>query len=148
MIFKGPLEEYIKGIAKKFALTKEKEAIKSVAPHCDSSVLHRPGKCQHCDNYPGWQEYREIARINFSNEHDKDKAPCPSTYFRKEETINKWWGNVEQKEIHTHIYYAPKPVDKWPTYEDINWPKYIDNWSNNPAEEVILEDEIDEADYF
>ncbi|KKN86884.1 hypothetical protein LCGC14_0264460 [marine sediment metagenome] len=72
-------------------------------PHCDPSVLHAPGKCKYCDNCPKGQEYRQLARINFSDEHDSNKAPCPSTYFRSEETVNLWGGNrvqpAEEKEI-------------------------------------------------
>ena len=48
-------------------------------------------------------------RINFTGENDPKKAPCPSTYFRPLETIEKWHGNVpmtpEQKRA-DDIYYA------------------------------------------
>lgn len=63
-------------------------------PHCDSSILHPPGKCRYCDDYPDFQEMREIARINFTGEHDQDKAPCPSEYFRPDEVRDRWPGNV------------------------------------------------------
>ncbi len=63
-------------------------------PHCDSSVLHAPGVCQYCDGHSEWQQYRRAARINFTGENDKDKAPCPSTFFRSLETLEQWGGNV------------------------------------------------------
>lgn len=62
-------------------------------PHCDSSVLHAPEVCEYCDKYPNWQEYRILSRINFTNETDPDKAPCPSTHFRPAEIVNRWGGN-------------------------------------------------------
>ena len=63
-------------------------------PHCDQSILHAPGKCEHCDKYPDWQEMRVRQRINFTGEHDEDKAPCPSTHFRSEEVRDRWPGNT------------------------------------------------------
>lgn len=65
-------------------------------PHCDSSILHAPGKCWACDLYPEWQRHRETARINFTNEYDVDKAPCPSVYFRNPLIRDRWHGNREQ----------------------------------------------------
>ena len=38
------------------------------APHCDPRVLHEPGKCMHCDNFPSWQELRQLWNINFTGE--------------------------------------------------------------------------------
>jgi hypothetical protein len=65
------------------------------APHCDQSVLHSPESgCIYCSKYPDWQELRIRWRINFSGENDPNKAPCPSTHFRSEDTINRWHGNI------------------------------------------------------
>jgi hypothetical protein len=66
---------------------------RAFAPHCDQSILHAPGTCEYCDDYPDWQEYRQVARINFSNENDPDKAPCPSLAFRTAEVRDRWGGN-------------------------------------------------------
>lgn len=63
-------------------------------PHCDSSILHSPGSCVACDHYPDWQEYRKVARMNFSNTDDSNCAPCPSLHFRPAETRDRWYGNV------------------------------------------------------
>lgn len=63
-------------------------------PHCDSAVLHAPGVCNYCDEYPGWQEYRELSRINFTGQSDPNKVPCPSTYFRPGAVRDEWYGNV------------------------------------------------------
>ena len=67
---------------------------RAFAPHCDATILHAPGECQYCDDYPDWQEYRETARINFTNHHDAHKAPCPSIHFRTPEVRDQWYGNV------------------------------------------------------
>lgn len=67
---------------------------RAFAPHCDQSVLHAPGTCEACDHYPDWQAYRQVALINFSNEDDPTKAPCPSTAFRPAEVRDRWPGNV------------------------------------------------------
>lgn len=64
------------------------------APHCDTRVLHAPKTCKYCDMHPDWQEYREVALINFTGEHDTTKAPCPSDYFRTLQDINNWAGNI------------------------------------------------------
>lgn len=64
------------------------------APHCDASILHSPGHCEFCDQYPDWQEYREHARISFSNDEPSlDKAPCPSEWFRSRTIRDLWAGN-------------------------------------------------------
>ena len=73
-------------------------------PHCDSSILHAPGACEHCDTYPDWQEYREIARIAFTGTDEElgseklGLAPCPSTWHRPPETRDRWYGNVAKTE--------------------------------------------------
>lgn len=78
-------------------------------PHCDSSILHAPGKCEYCDACPEWQQYRELAGIAFTGDDDElgvkpvyrpypefttpGKAPCPSTWFRSPETRDHWGPN-------------------------------------------------------
>lgn len=62
-------------------------------PHCDQSILHAPGTCDFCDKYPYAQALRAQWRINFTGEHDDDKAPCPSEYFRSGELRDRWPGN-------------------------------------------------------
>jgi hypothetical protein len=64
------------------------------APHCDSSILHAPGVCVYCDEYPDWQEYRQVTRTNFTGENDPHKAPCPSEHFRPPALRDQWGGNV------------------------------------------------------
>ena len=68
-----------------------------VMPHCDSSVLHEPNKCQFCDRYPEAQKYRISARINFTGQNDEDKTPCPSTHTRSAESVDAWGGNRAQR---------------------------------------------------
>lgn len=62
-------------------------------PHCDARVLHAPGECEFCDLHPDWQEYRERSGINFTGHEEEGLAPCPSTYFRSLDNINRWPGN-------------------------------------------------------
>ncbi len=62
-------------------------------PHCDQRVLHRPGTCVYCDKFPDLQHAREVMMINFTDTNDRDKVPCPSTWFRSRETIERWPGN-------------------------------------------------------
>jgi hypothetical protein len=63
------------------------------APHCDASILHAPGACEFCDQFRPWQEYRIVARVNFTGEHEDGKAPCPSEYFRPAEVRDRWPNN-------------------------------------------------------
>lgn len=67
-------------------------------PHCDSSVLHAPGKCKYCDMHPDWQELRVGWNINFTGEYDDDKSVCPSEIRRPLEKIERWYGNVPYPE--------------------------------------------------
>ena len=66
---------------------------RAAMPHCDSSILHAPSECQHCDHYPDWQELRDLWRINYTGEHDPGKAPCPSEHSRTAEVRDRWPGN-------------------------------------------------------
>lgn len=70
---------------------------RAFAPHCDQAILHSPGKCEYCDHYPDWQEFRITQRISFSDEEPSlDKAPCPSTWFRNATTRDMWPGNTPE----------------------------------------------------
>lgn len=64
-----------------------------VPPHCDPTILHAPGSCKWCDLYPEWQNLRRTWSINFTNEYDIEKAPCPSVYFREVGARDRWGGN-------------------------------------------------------
>lgn len=65
--------------------------------HCDQRILHAPGKCKYCDEYPEWQELREAWGINFTGEYDPEKLICPAEQQRDLETIELWDGNVPRK---------------------------------------------------
>ena len=74
------------------------------APHCDSNVLHAPGKCIYCDHFPERQRARQIAEMNFTGEQDPNKSPCPAEHARPLETINRWGGNIPMtKEIQEEL---------------------------------------------
>ncbi len=63
------------------------------APHCDPSILHAPGECEFCDLHPSRQVEREIQRINFTGQHDPERAPCPSEFFRSPTDRDAWGRN-------------------------------------------------------
>lgn len=64
-----------------------------MAAHCDSNVVHSPGKCSYCDLYPEIQQLRIDHNINFTDESDDSKQPDPATLARDINTINAWAGN-------------------------------------------------------
>jgi len=63
-------------------------------PHCDAYVLHKPGDCQFCDDFPVLQAFRREHQIAFTDDNMLDNTcPCPATLFRSTETIHLWHGN-------------------------------------------------------
>ncbi len=64
-------------------------------PHCDHNVLHAPGKCEYCDQFPQLQAARFLYGINFTNESVKTKLTCPAEAVRPRSIINRWFGNKE-----------------------------------------------------
>ena len=69
------------------------EPIAAKHPHCDSRVLHAPGKCEFCDRYQDRQNERIAQGINFTGENDPAKKPCPATEVRPLDMIERWPGN-------------------------------------------------------
>lgn len=66
----------------------------AIHPHCDDLVLHAPGTCQYCDEYPERQRKRVRDGVNFTGgEQVPEHSPCPSTLRRPLETIEAWFGN-------------------------------------------------------
>jgi hypothetical protein len=64
------------------------------APHCDPAVLHKPSDCRHCDTYPAWQHYRQVAGIAFTGETPTEhEVPCPSDQRRPGGVNQVWPGN-------------------------------------------------------
>lgn len=57
-------------------------------PHCDETVLHAPGECEHCDHYPILQAVRGNNGIPFSGE-----GGSPDERRRPREVIDRWGGN-------------------------------------------------------
>jgi hypothetical protein len=66
-------------------------------PHCDPFVLHAPGVCEFCDKHPAWQQERSVDRVNFTGQHDPDRAPCPSQTRRSLAAVERWPGNRPTK---------------------------------------------------
>ncbi len=70
----------------------------ALAPHCDYRVLHAPGDCAFCDNYPAYQDYRIITGIKFTGQQvtvgDDWSTPCPSDFHRGTGGAHVWPGNV------------------------------------------------------
>ena len=63
-------------------------------PHCDQNVLHTPGSCTYCDQFPGQQQCRLINRINFTGQDIKGLESCPSDAKRGLGGAHTWPGNV------------------------------------------------------
>lgn len=64
-----------------------------LSPHCDDKVLHAPGACQFCDEYPERQAARVRDGVNFTRGTDPALRPCPSTEARGLDRIEAWFGN-------------------------------------------------------
>jgi hypothetical protein len=67
---------------------------RAFAPHCDSAILHAPGECTYCDQYPDWQLIRDRWLINFTGHMADGRTPCPSVWFRDPLVRDLWGGNV------------------------------------------------------
>jgi GTP cyclohydrolase I len=61
-------------------------------PHCDERVLHSPGSCTYCDEYPDKQNDRILQNVNFTDTDDPKRKPCPAREARGE-TVDYWPGN-------------------------------------------------------
>jgi hypothetical protein len=86
-------------------------------PHCDSRVLHTPGECAFCDQYPAWQEYRQVMGIAFTGHEPRpDELPCPSTLRRSMEDIQAWSGNRPKPPADTSWLHleSHQPGWRWP----------------------------------
>lgn len=82
-------------------------------PHCDSAVLHAPGVCEYCDQYPSWQRAREMARVGFTGDAPRPGwLPCPSTFHRPLTVINQWPGNQPSPKL------VPRPDQQLPPGDD------------------------------
>lgn len=69
---------------------------RAFAPHCDQRVLHAPGVCEFCDEYPDWQKLRVAQGINFTGEYDPERSPDPATWARPQSQLERWHGNVPE----------------------------------------------------
>lgn len=70
---------------------------KAPFPHCDEFVLHAPGSCKYCDEYPEKQQERTLKNVNFTAENNPNKAKCPAEARRSLKDINKWSGNRPER---------------------------------------------------
>lgn len=66
-------------------------------PHCDSKVLHAPGECSVCDDFPYAQKLRVMWNINFTGHSDLEKLPCPAEVVRGTD-CQRWPGNQAKRE--------------------------------------------------
>ncbi len=62
--------------------------------HCDQYVLHAPKTCTYCDKYPDLQEFRIVHKMNFTDQLDTTKLPCPAIMRRSQRKIESWGGNI------------------------------------------------------
>jgi len=69
------------------------EAPESAFPHCDGLILHAPGECGYCDEYPRAQADRLRNHVSFTGASRFGWRICPSEERRHLEKIEKWPGN-------------------------------------------------------
>jgi hypothetical protein len=95
-------EQVQRDYADYLAVLKEEALTRDVCgPHCDAYVLHKPGVCSVCDEFPVLQTHRLEHHIAFTGEEPQpDWRPCPATLFREAETIHRWHGNRPHLETH------------------------------------------------
>ena len=67
-------------------------------PHCDSAVLHEPGTCEFCDEFPLLQKARQLWGIAYTGEAPGRTGTgvvmvCPSEMRRELDVIHRWPGN-------------------------------------------------------
>lgn len=64
-------------------------------PHCDHLVLHAPGECAYCDEYPNYQRVRRTFQIAFTNQEPAgNEFTCPAEVRRPRKIVNAWGGNI------------------------------------------------------
>ena len=81
-------------------------------PHCDPRVLHAPGECKYCDEYPEAQQKRVDEGIAFTGQSvnvvdqladvlddgkPKPTKPCPADEARGLGRAHRWGGNAPSK---------------------------------------------------
>lgn len=77
----------------------EREFLKGTTcgPHCDDRVLHAPGSCSYCDEYPLLQKARQVWGICFTDDprdvEGLDLMQCPAERRRSAADIHRWPGN-------------------------------------------------------
>ncbi len=70
---------------------------RAFAPHCDQRVLHAPGECRYCDDYPDWQELRKLWGIAFTGKTPGTREmSCPSDFTRGLAGSHVWPGNTPE----------------------------------------------------
>ncbi len=89
------------------------ETYKAPYPHCDMNVLHAPGKCVFCDDYPAAQNNRLVDGVNFTGD-----GPDPATEIRPLEVIEHWYGNVPKTQADLDA-------------DDKAWNEFWDNLDND-----------------
>jgi len=77
-------------------------------PHCDTRILHSPGECEYCDDYPDWQNLRKLWGIAFTGHEPEEikfadgevharELPCPADFNRPPSSPSdhrQWPGNT------------------------------------------------------
>jgi hypothetical protein len=76
------------------SIVHESATRRGTIPHCDSDILHALGSCIYCDGRTELHKAREVLRINYTGQHDKDKLLCPAEVGRSTEKMELWYGNI------------------------------------------------------
>lgn len=107
---------------------------KAPFPHCDPKVLHAPGKCEYCDEYPAMQEERKLDGVNFTGEYNSALKPCPAEAERPLAVIDKWSGNKAKAPK------LPAKTEGWTpgpgTYR--HYPQYINFKESDDRKHIIV----------
>jgi hypothetical protein len=74
-------------------------APRAAMPHCDQRIVHAPGECWACDQFPDFQELRRMWGIAYTGHTPGDgELPCPGDYHRPPGSPSdhrQWPGNTK-----------------------------------------------------
>lgn len=70
-----------------------------MVPHCDSRLLHSPGTCVACDEFPTAQVFRKLVGLKFTDQMDENEAVLPGM-DRTVGSATRWGGNRTMERKH------------------------------------------------
>lgn len=83
-------------------------------PHCDSRILHAPGECRFCDDYPERQQERVNSGIAFTGHPPRPgQSPCPADAARPQNSPSdhrRWGGNRPTSSLNDPFWPLETPA--------------------------------------